>query len=103
MGAPRPDDNNKQETGESFVRERIVNRPSRRLFRKLLVTGVCAVLFGLVAGITLAAVFPLASGWFASEETPPGITIPKDTMGFVSTEESVAAPENSTEAPEPTT
>lgn len=98
MGDPGLDDNNKQETGESFVRERIVNRPSkRRLFRKLLVTGACAVLFGLVAGITIAAVFPVASGWFATEETPPAVTIPKDTQGATNTEESTAAPENSTE------
>ncbi|MBQ8813786.1 MAG: serine protease [Lachnospiraceae bacterium] len=79
MSDPELKNNDRETSGEGFVRERIVNKSSsRRAMRKLLLTCVCGILFGVLAGITLAAVFPVASEWFAPEETSPSITIPKD-------------------------
>ena len=83
------EEKNRENSDEGFVRERIVKRiPQKRILRKLLVTGVCGVLFGLVAGITMAAVFPVASEWLSPEETSSSITIPKDTQVIQSTEPS---------------
>ena len=80
MNDPELNKNNREDSGEGFVRERIINKPSRkRALKKILLAGVCGILFGLAAGITLAAVFPAASHWFAEEETEPSISIPKDT------------------------
>ena len=80
---------NREHSGEGFVRERIVNRISqKRTLKKILVTGICGVLFGLIAGITMAVVFPTVSQWLAPEETSPSITIPKDTQAYQPTESS---------------
>lgn len=79
MSDPELRNSDRESSGEDFVRERIVNKASsKRVMRKLLLTCICGILFGVLAGVTLAAVFPVASEWFAPEETSPSITIPKD-------------------------
>lgn len=89
MSNPVLDEKNKENSGEGFVRERIVSRISqKRTLRKVLLTGICGVLFGLAAGITMAAVFPAASEWFAPEESSSAITIPKDTQAVQNAETS---------------
>lgn len=72
---------NREMDSKGFVRERIVNRQTgKRWLKKILVVGICGVIFGLTAGIALAAVFPKASGWFADEETTTQspVVIPQD-------------------------
>ena len=74
-------DENRERDSKGFVRERIVNRQNgKRWLKKILVVGICGVIFGLTAGIALAAVFPKASGWFADEETTTQspVVIPPD-------------------------
>ena len=80
MSDPRLEENRETES-KGFVRERIVNRQTgKRWLKKILVVGICGVIFGLTAGIALAAVFPKASGWFADEETTTQsvVVIPPD-------------------------
>ncbi len=96
MSDPRLDENREMDL-KGFVRERIVNRQTgKRWLRKILVVGVCGVIFGLTAGIALAAVFPKASGWFADEETTTQspVVIPPDRP---STSESEVPTEQTTQ------
>lgn len=110
MGDPGSEENRGM-SEKGFVRERIVNRQSgKRWLRKVLAAGICGILFGLTAGIALAAVFPIAQEWFSDDETTKSsVIIPsdspstKETNGSAgaSTEESTeAATEESTEATE---
>ena len=96
MGDPRLDENREMDS-KGFVRERIVNRQTgRRWLKKILVVGICGVIFGLTAGIALAAVFPKVSGWFADEETTTQspVVIPPDRP---STSESEVPTEQTTQ------
>ena len=90
-------DENRERDSKGFVRERIVNRQNgKRWLKKILVVGICGVIFGLTAGIALAAVFPKASGWFADEEmtTQSPVVIPQDRP---STSESESSTEQTTQ------
>ena len=99
MSDPQLNPIDRGEDSEGFVRERIINKSShRKAVKKILLTAVCGILFGVLAGVSLAAVFPAASEWFAPEETQPSISIPKDeTPEAVETE--APTPEAETAAP----
>lgn len=107
MNDPQLNPIDRGEDSENFVRERIVNKSShRRAVKKILLTCICGILFGVLAGVSLAAVFPVASEWFAPEETQPSISIPKDeTPEVEETEASTTEPETPapTESTEPST
>ncbi len=101
---------NREDSAKGFVRERIVNRQSgKRWMKKMLAVGICGMIFGLTAGISLAAVFPMAKEWFGDETTQSPVVIPPDapsTMqsGEVDTEEKTQeSTEASTETEESTT
>lgn len=102
---------NREASGKGFVRERIVNRQSgKRWMRKMLAVGVCGIIFGLTAGITLAAVFPMAKEWFTDDGTTQSpVVIPQDTPSttaptWENTEEATQeSTEASTETEESTT
>ncbi|MBQ4564394.1 MAG: serine protease [Lachnospiraceae bacterium] len=82
---------------KGFVRERIVNRQfGKRWLRRVLAVGVCGILFGLTAGITIAAILPKAQEWFTEDETTQSpIVIPPDVP---SGSEAAASTEADTES-----
>ena len=60
-----------QEKQKPFIREKIVRQPpsGRQIMRKILMTGVCAVVFGTAAAVCFSAVKPIADRAFGPEET----------------------------------
>ncbi len=70
-----------QEKQKPFIREKIVRQPpsGRQIMRKILLVGVCAVVFGTAAAVCFSAVKPIADRAFGPEETEQEpITIAKD-------------------------
>lgn len=101
---------NREASGKGFVRERIVNRQSgKRWMRKMLAVGICGIIFGLTAGVTLAAFFPMAKEWFDDGTTQSPVVIPQDTPSTTESAEehtaetTEASTEASTETEEGTT
>lgn len=66
-----------------FVREQIVNKPSKwkRRLQKIGRFVLCAVVFGLLASLTIAIATPSLVSWLGTGPTEPDsdITVPRDT------------------------
>ncbi len=62
----------------AFIREKIKARPinKRKLFRRTLVTGLLAIVFGGVACLTFLLLEPFFSSRITPEETPEPVTFP---------------------------
>lgn len=70
-----------REKREQFIREKIVRQPlsRRQITGKILLTGVCGIVFGTAAAVCFSAVKPVTDRMFGPEETEPNpITITKD-------------------------
>lgn len=64
-----------------FMKEQIKERPlnKKKLLRRTAMTVSMAVLFGLVACLTVLVLEPVFSNWLYPEEPTENITFPPDT------------------------
>jgi len=81
------DDNQKDQEKEElprfeFMREQIKERPlnKRKLLRRTVLTASMAVLFGLVACLTVLVLEPVFSNWLYPEEAAENIAFPPETQ-----------------------
>lgn len=74
------------ETDENrwFINEKIIRQPltKRQVFRRLLLTAFCAILFGVLSAVCFVVTQPLAQKVFGqgTDETSGQITIPRDEL-----------------------
>lgn len=74
----------RENTGQDFgfMKERIKERPlnKKKLIRRTIITASMAVIFGLVACLTVLLLEPLLSNWLYPEAPPENITFPQETQ-----------------------
>ncbi len=101
-----PDEDNLKNKPENhrFIHEKIV-RPKQtkaEIFRRLLLLGAGAVLFGFLAAVTFVVSEPLAKKYLIEEETEGSssiaISIPKDEVETTAEPETITEPEATTES-----
>ena len=65
-----------------FMKERIKERPlnKKKLIRRTIITASMAVIFGLVACLTVLLLEPLLSNWLYPEAPPQNVTFPQETQ-----------------------
>ena len=76
---------------QSIISEQIKRRPINkyRLLRKSLITALLAILFGVIASVTIWLLEPVLSRWVAK----PGANQPRDEVHFIDSEEEITPQE----------
>lgn len=83
----------------SFVKEKIKDKPlsKRKIFMRILLTLICAVIFGVVASLVIAFLLPKLQQRMTPEEEPEMIVIPRDEREPESETETETETESETE------